>query len=125
MTLLEVMIAAIILIIVFLGLAQFYWRGRRQIDYEEDRRKATAVVQARFDGLRRDYHFDHLSSLNNTDTTYVVDNRSFRIHHTVTANAPETNATTVRLDVTWVAKVGGSNVNRTMQATTILGRGLP
>lgn len=128
--LLEVFVAAILLIIVFLGLAQTYWRGRRQIDYEEDRRKATAVLQARFDGIRRDYRYYDLPLLDGTrpeatDTTYVVDGRRFTVSHSVTQGVPEAQATTLTLTVLWKARVGSTQINRTLSATTILGRAMP
>jgi Tfp pilus assembly protein PilV len=125
MTLVEVMVAAFLLIIVFFGLAQFYHRGRRQLDFEEDRRKATAVGEMRLDGLRRDFHYDALPGENNTDTTFVVDGDNFTVHHTITPGVPETNATTVTLDINWIARLNGTNVPRTMHVTTLLGRGMP
>jgi Tfp pilus assembly protein PilV len=128
--LLEVFVAAILLIIVFLGLAQTYWRGRREIDYEEDRRKATAVLQARFDGIRRDYRYRDLPLLDSTrpvqtDTTYVVDGRNFIVSHSVTQGVPEPQATTLTFTVTWKARVGTTQINRSLSATSILGRGMP
>ena len=93
-SLLEVMIAAFLLIIVFFGLAQIYARSRTQLDYEEDRRKATAVAQARLDGLRRDYGFDLLPALDGTDTTIVSDSRDYIISHYIFPHMPDSHATT-------------------------------
>ena len=123
-SLLEVLIAAVLLMVVFFGLAQLYARGRGQLNHEEDRRKATAVAQARLDGLRRDFGYDDLPGLDGTDTTFAVDGRDFAVAHDITADAPETNATTITLTVTWTARVGGGEVDRTLTTTTILGRGL-
>ncbi len=124
-SLLEVMIAAVLLVMVFFGLAQLYTRGRTQIDYEEDRRKATAVAQARLDGLRRDYTYDLLPPLNGTDTTFTVDNRGFRVHHVIRAEWPQVNATTESLVVSWTARTYGGPITRTLNTTTIVGRGMP
>lgn len=124
-TLIEVMVAAFLVLIVFFGLAQFYARGRTQVDYEEDRRKATAVAQARLDGLRRDFRYEELAALDGTDTTYVVDGRNFVVSHVILADNPEEHATTCSLLVTWSARVGATTVDRTLEATTMLGRGLP
>jgi Tfp pilus assembly protein PilV len=124
-SLLEVMIAAMLLIIVFFGLAQLYTRGRTQIDYEEDRRKATAVAQARLDGLRRDYTYDRLPAVNGTDTTFVVDNRSYRVHHYIYRGRPETNATTESLVVYWNARTYAGTITRSLSTTTIVARGMP
>ncbi len=60
-SLIEVMVAAILVIIVMYGLMQFFVRGRIQVDYEEDRRKATAVAQERIEQLRR-WDFAYLIS---------------------------------------------------------------
>ncbi|MBU2692640.1 MAG: prepilin-type N-terminal cleavage/methylation domain-containing protein [Candidatus Eisenbacteria bacterium] len=124
-SLLEVLIAAVLLIIVFFGLAQLYMRGRNQLDYEEDRRKAIAVAQARIDGIRSDYRYDTLPGLDGNDTTYVVDNRNFTVSHQIFAGVPEAEATTVTLNVSWTARVYGNNVDRTLEVTTMLGRGMP
>jgi type II secretory pathway pseudopilin PulG len=124
-TLLEVLIAAILLIIIFFGLAQYYTRGRTHLNYEEDRRKATAVAQDRIDGIRRDYSYDGLMSLNGTDTTYVVDQRDYIVKHEILPNTPEDQSTTLHLTIEWDVKVSGSVYKRTHEATTILGRGMP
>ena len=125
-TLIETVIAVLLLSIIFLGLAQVYARGQRQINYEEDRRKATAVAQARLDGIRRDFGYDGLAALDGSDTTFVVDNRAFLVSHIVTTDVPEPQSTTLDLTVTWVAQLpGGGTVNRTLDCTTILGRGMP
>jgi Tfp pilus assembly protein PilV len=126
LTLLEVLIAAILLIIIFFGLAQYYTRGRTHLNYEEDRRKATAVVQDRIDGIRRDYRYDDLfTSLNGRDTTYVVDQRTYTVKHEVLPNTPEDQATTLHLTIEWDVVVGENTFKRTHDVTTILGRGMP
>lgn len=124
-SLIEVMVAAVLLLIVFFGLTQIYVRSRTQIDYEEDRRKATAIAQARLDGIRRDYRFDGLAALDGTDTTMVSDRRDYVVAHTVAVGAPESQAATVTVTVTWQAMVEGSPVDRKHEATTIFGRGMP
>jgi prepilin-type N-terminal cleavage/methylation domain-containing protein len=124
-TLLETMIAAVLLLVVFFALAQTYTRGRTQVDYEEDRRVATEVAQMRLDGLRRDYRYDDLPALAGSDTTYVVGRRRYTVSHEVTPGSPEDQATTITITVSWVARVGGTDVSRTFSATTVLGRGMP
>ncbi len=124
-SLLEVMVSAVLLVIVFFGLAQFHARGRTQLDYEEDRRKATAVAQACLDGIRRDYRYDQLPALDATVQSLVVDSRTYTVTHGVSAASPEPQATTVTVVVRWVAKVADTDVTRTLSATTILGRGMP
>lgn len=129
-SLIEVMVAAFLLMVVFLGLAQLYMRGRRQMMYEEDRRRATAVAQARLDGIRRAYGYDELVTLDGTglvptDTTYIVDGRRFTVSHVVTATMPEPQATTFKIVVRWRARVGSAQILRSHETTTIYGRGLP
>jgi Tfp pilus assembly protein PilV len=122
----EVLIAAMLLLIVFFGLAQLYARGRKQIDYEEDRRSATAVAQARLDALRRDYHYNSLSSQNGAanDTTYYVEGRPYTVHHLITPESPDSFAATVQVTVTWRAQTATGTINRTLNTTTVLARGL-
>ncbi|MFB3909583.1 MAG: hypothetical protein ACE15D_14410 [Candidatus Eisenbacteria bacterium] len=121
------MIAAMLLILVFFGLTAAFTRGRTQIDYEEDRRKATAVAQARLDRIRRDYHFETLPILDNTDTTIVSDNRTYTVHHVVgrLADPDSLQADTIRITVQWNARVGDHDVVRQHETTTMLGRGMP
>jgi len=120
-----VLVAAFLLLIVMFGLMQFYVRGRTQLDYEEDRRKATAVAQARLDVLRRGFTYDLLPPLNGTTVTTTSDGRTYTIQHAVTVAAPEPQATTVTLTVSWNARVGASTVQRSLVTTTILARGMP
>ncbi len=123
-SLLEVLVAAFLLMVVFFGLAHIYTRGRVQMDHEEDRRRATAVLQARLDGIRRDYTFSTLPSLNGAenDTTYDVDDWPYTVHHVVTMDTPEIGAATVELTVTWAIPNDPQGDTRSLTATTILGR---
>ena len=123
-TLIEVMIAATLVLLVFFGLAQVYALGRRQINLEESRRKATMLVQARLEGIRRDYQFDTLGTLGAADGTVVVDNRSFQISHTAALLGTGEQAAAVTVTVTWLAPVG-EGVYRSVDGTTILARSLP
>jgi Tfp pilus assembly protein PilV len=126
LTALEVLVAAFLVLIVFFGLAQFYTRGRRHLGYEEDRRKATAVAQDRIDGIRRDYTFDEIPLLHLTDTVYVVDGKSFTVLHSVTEDVDTLQAWNLGLQVTWDRmRPDGTAVPGTLEATTILGRGMP
>jgi type II secretory pathway pseudopilin PulG len=128
-SLLEVLIAASLLIIVFYGITQYYIRGRTQIDYEENRRKATAVAQNRLDGIRRDYTYDTLPALNGTTANFVVENKTYQVTHTIATDmaflAAQTNATTITLTVRWPEKVGASTVTRSLTTATVLARGMP
>jgi Tfp pilus assembly protein PilV len=124
-SLVEVLVGAVLLLVVMFGLAQFYSRGRRQIGYEEDRRKATLVAQHRLDGIRRDYRYEALPALNNVDTTLTVDGKGFTVRTQVVTDSPESLATTVTATVRWTAQTYSGNVTRSHSATTILARGMP
>jgi len=121
-TLIEVMVSAVILLLVFFGLANVFSMSRRQLVQEEDRRNATAVAQARLETLRRDYNNRDLPGLAGNDTTYVVDGRDFVVSHAVAADTPENRATTVTVMVSWSSNYSGSILNRSLDCTTILGR---
>jgi len=125
-TLVEVMVATFLLVVVFAGLTAIYTRGRTQMDYEEDRRKATAVLQDRFDTIRPQYRFTTLETLNGSPPVlYMVDNKRFTVGHLVVVGEPETQAATITLTVAWDARLeSGISAARTMTCTTILGRAL-
>lgn len=123
---LEVMVASLLLLIVLFGLAQFYTRGRTQVDYEEYRRKATAVSQTRMDALRRDFRYEDLPALDETDTTYVVDGRNYRVLHDVRSPIPPgSQSTEVILNVIWTTRVANATVPETLRTISFLGRGMP
>jgi len=119
------MVAALILALSFYGLAQVYARGRGTLQVEQGRRAAVAVAQARLEQLRRDYRYDDLAGLDGTDTTFTVGATTYTVHHTVRAATPESQATTVTVDVSWQARTPGGDVPRTLGVTTIIGRSLP
>jgi Tfp pilus assembly protein PilV len=125
LTILEVLVAASLLLTVMFGLMQFYVRGRTQLDFEEDRRKATAIAQDRLDGLRRGMTYDQLPALHGTTRAYTVDGRTYTEVDSVWAAQPEAQATLVKATVKWNAKVGAASVQRSVVATTILARGMP
>jgi hypothetical protein len=120
------MVASLLLLVVLFGLAQFYTRGRTQVDFEEYRRKATAVAQTRMDALRRDFRYDDLPGLDGSDTTYVVDGKSYLVTHEVRSPVPPgSQSTEVILNVIWTLSVAGSDVPDTLQTISMLGRGMP
>ncbi|MBD3236652.1 MAG: prepilin-type N-terminal cleavage/methylation domain-containing protein [Candidatus Eisenbacteria bacterium] len=124
-TLLEVLVAASLLIVVFFGLTEVFTRARRQIGFEEDRRRATAVLQDRIETLRDRVAYERLPALGGRDTTYVRGGRRFRVSHAVAVDSPEPQTTTVTLDVSWSTPVGAREIERSLSATTLFGRGVP
>ncbi len=116
------MVAAIVLLLVFFGMGQVFSLNRFQLEHFEDQRRATSIAQARLESLRLDYQPAGLVALSGSDTTYVVDNKTYTVDHIVLADTPETRATTVTVTVNWVADVRGRDVDRALSCTTILGR---
>ena len=124
-TLVEVMVAAIVLLLVFYGIAQLAAGSRSQLHLEGDRRHAVSVAQSRIECIRRVETYDRLPTLADRDTTYTVEGRPYTVVHTVTAGSPESQATTLTVTVSWNERIGGSDVPRSVDLTTILGRGIP
>jgi len=121
-TLIEVMVAAMTLLLLFFGMAQIFSKGRGQLVIDEDKRNAVAVAQARLESLREDYRHIDLPGVAANDTTYAVGGRTYTVEHAVTADAPENRATTVTVTVNWTAMVNGNSIARELDCTTILGR---
>jgi prepilin-type N-terminal cleavage/methylation domain-containing protein len=121
-TLVEVMVAAMTLLLLFFGMAQIFSKGRGQLVVDEDKRNAVAVAQARLESLREDYRHIDLPNVAANDTTYAVGGRIFTVEHAVAADAPENRATTVTVTVNWTAMVNGNSIPRALDCTTILGR---
>lgn len=122
----EVLIAAVLVIVVMYWLTQYYVMGRKHLDYEEHRRKATAVAQARLDQVR-DWPYDYLASLVDSvtvDTTMVVDGRSYDVSLTFSPG-PNPHATKVQAVVMWQAGLPyepGNAFTRRDTTTTLVGR---
>ncbi len=124
-TLIEVMVAVVVLTLAFYGLSQVYARGRRTLRADEGQRVAAAVAQARLEQLRRTVRYSRLPQLDGTDTTFTVDGVPYTVHHTVRAQTPEPQATTVSVQVTWPVNTASRRINRTLDVSTIIARSLP
>lgn len=124
-TLIEVMVAAVVLLLVYFGAAQYAARSRTQMDLDESRRVANSIARARLESLRREESFDTLATLAGRDTTYVVGTRTYTVTHAVQAGVPETFASTVTVTVGWNKLIGGNTVPRTLTLTSIFGRSIP
>jgi type II secretory pathway pseudopilin PulG len=131
-SLLEVMIAGVILILVFWGLMQFAVRGRTQVDFEEDRRKATAVGQQRIEEARR-WTYAYLEALDGTavDTAMTVDGQDYTVSLAVNPDdePPPANddISVVKVGVIWDRRTldSGTVVPDTLWLTTLVGRRYP
>jgi type II secretory pathway pseudopilin PulG len=123
-TILETMIATIILLLLFFGLARVYAGGRVQMRLEDHRRQASAVIQSHLESMRRDTTYDNLPSLDGDEVDYAVGGITYTATTGVTAATPEPQATTIDVEVSWPEMIGMSTVTRTLSCTTILARGL-
>jgi Tfp pilus assembly protein PilV len=127
-SLIEVLIAAVVLVIVMFWLTTYYVEGRKHLDYEEHRRKATALAQARLDQART-WSYDALLAGANSqasDTTMTVDGRDYTIKLMVSPG-PNPHSSTVKAVVEWEATLSYDSRNpfvRTDTTTTIIGRSL-
>lgn len=124
-TIIEVMVAAVILLLAYFGAAQYTSRSREQMDLEENRRTAGGIARARLEALRRSESFDTLPALADRDTVYVVENRSYTVSHNVLTGVPESDAATVSVTVSWTKRVGSQMVPRALTLATIFGRSIP
>jgi hypothetical protein len=129
LTILEVLIAAVLLIIVMFWLTQFYVQGRKHIDHEEYRRKATAVAQARLDGVR-EWPYDSLLVWVNAaaplDSTVVMDGKPYDVQ-LLFAAGPNPNTTQVKAVVEWDSALpyeSGNVYTRRDTTTTFIARRL-
>jgi hypothetical protein len=106
-----------------------YSLGRRNIDREEVKRKATAIAQDRIEQVKSRYAHDPLTPgwLNiikaKVDTTYIVDGTTFTVSSTVVEEPVYKRRKTVSLDVSWTAKKNNNTpVVRKIRATTDITR---
>ena len=127
-SLIEVLIAAVVLVIVMFWLTIYYVEGRKHLDYEEQRRKATALGQARLDQART-WSYDALIAgmgSSSADTTMTVDGRDYTVKLLV-SSGPNSHSSTVKAVVEWEATLSYDARNpfvRSDTTTTIIGRSL-
>jgi hypothetical protein len=128
LTLIEVLISAVILIVVMFWLTQYYVQGRKHLDYEEHRRKATALAQARLDEVRGWSYDSLISFMDSTvvDTLMNVDGREYTVS-LILSPGPNPHSTVVSAVVEWEAALSYESSNtfpRRDTTTTIIGRPL-
>lgn len=121
-TLVEVMVSAFLVLIVFFGAAQYASKTRLLLNHDEHRRQAIAVAQARLEEIRTSLTFDTLATLANADTTYMVGGCNFNVQHIVRVDTPQTGAATVTVNLTWNVVANGTAIPRSLSMTTILSR---
>jgi len=132
LTLLEVMIAALILLFVLLSMVSGYMLGRVNLDREEVKRRAIGLAQDRLETVRA----RSVASLAawdlvikaRIDTTYTLDGTTFTLTSTV-VDSPEKRTTppisnpvrkTVSVDVGWTVFKKSGTAARSIRATTVM-----
>jgi Tfp pilus assembly protein PilV len=121
-SLIEVMIASLLVLLVFFGLAQVHAYGKGQLKMDENYRKATLLARSRMDDIRGTLTYDDLMSLDSVDSTYTIGGRDFTLSHDIQVDVPEDNAATIALTVSWNEVIKGNDVERTLSCESIIGR---
>lgn len=75
---LELLIAGMILTVLGASIVAAGARSRKNIDYEEVRRRAIVLCQARFETVRAEFSFDDIVPAN-LDTTITLDGTTFTL----------------------------------------------
>lgn len=83
---LETLIAASILLVLATSIIAAGLRSRRQVDYEEVRRRAIVIGQERFETIRSRFSFDDITK-GRIDTTIVLDGTTFALRSRVSEGA--------------------------------------
>ncbi len=112
-SLIEVVIATLIVSIIAIGTVEFFAKGRFWFDQEEAKRVAVLLAQETMErsaGLP----FDQIVPFSETRPVEGID---FAVEVTVEDNAPEANVKTLRSVVTWRAAAGA---NRTVSLATLV-----
>lgn len=132
LTLLEVMIAALILLFVLLSMVSGYMLGRVNLDREEVKRRAIGLAQDRLETIRARSIASvaawELVVPARIDTTYVLDGTTFRLTSTVDDSLPTTPTTkpvrkTVTVNVGWtIIKRDLSTVARSIRSSTVMSK---
>jgi type II secretory pathway pseudopilin PulG len=130
-TLLETLVAALILLFVLLSMVSGYALGRINLDREEVKRRAIGVAQDRLEEIRA----RSMSSVHGwdwvvqarIDTTYFVDGTTFTLTSAVQDSAPGLHSGAIRsivsVDVGWtVYKKGGGTALRSVRSQTVMTR---
>lgn len=123
-SLIEVMVASLLVLLVFFGLAQVHAYGKGQLKLDENYRKATMLARSRMDDVRGSMTFDNLVSLDGVDSNYTIGGRDFTVTHDIQVDVPEDNAATIALTVTWNEVIKGNDVQRSLSCESIIGRSI-
>jgi Tfp pilus assembly protein PilV len=126
LTLLETMIAALILLFVLLAMVSGYSMGRINLDREEVKRRATGLAQDRLEEIKARAMgspggFTRWVVKSAIDTTYTLDTTVFTLTSTVTPNVDVDLSRIVAVDVGWtINKSGGGTAARSIRSTTVI-----
>ena len=131
-SIMDVLLATIILVVLGTALVSATYRSRAQLDYEEVRRRAILIAQERLEWVRADFDFDEITA-DTIATTINMENTTFTITSNVGIGIDPANAVslddymkTVTDPVSWVAKTpeGTDTITRRVTMQTVIFRGL-
>lgn len=131
-SILDVLLATIILVVLGTALVSATYRSRAQLDYEEVRRRAILIAQERLEWVRADFDFDDITA-DTIATTIIADRDTFRITADVGIGIDPANADslddymkTVTDTVAWRATTpeGTDSITRRVTMKTVIFRGL-
>jgi prepilin-type N-terminal cleavage/methylation domain-containing protein len=133
-TLLETIIAALILVVLAAAIVSAGLKSRYQIDYEEVRRRAIAIGQERFETIRAQFRYDDIDPAV-IDTTITLDGATYDLDSHMTLGADSVLAAPddsledyvkfVTNTVSWTARgASGQTVRRKVVMSTYFFRGL-
>jgi Tfp pilus assembly protein PilV len=112
-SLLEIIVATLLMSIAVLGLIAFFAQGRVWFDHEEHKRVATLLAQEAMEKtVARPY-----AAVAPWTQQRVVANIRYAVNVTTLSNSPEPNVKTVRSTVTWRAT---PTAQRTVSLSTIV-----
>lgn len=112
-SLLEIVVATLVISIIAIGIVEFFAKGRVAFDQEERKRVATLLAQ---EALERTVAKDYAAIAAWSETRRVAA-LSYSIDVTVQANTPETDMKTIRSVVTWRAT---PTAQRTVSLATLV-----
>lgn len=136
-SLLELIIASLILVILATAIIEAGLRSRNQIDYEEVRRRAITIGQERFETMRAQFDYDSIATRNidtvivdnmggnGPPTTFALTSRMHRGHLDIVADSLEDYVKFVSATVSWEAQgLDGATATRQVVLNTFFFRGL-
>jgi Tfp pilus assembly protein PilV len=127
----ETIVAAFIMIVLALSIIDAGLRSRRQIDYDEVRRRAVSIGQERLETVRAQFRFDEIlkaridTTITSDGTLFTIRSRVTKGYNPVTADSLEALVKFVTDTVSWtVPHPAGGTLKRSVVMSTYFYGGL-